>query len=191
MTANLQSRIQGSPLYPHPSGRWAKKVRGKLAYFGRWGTSNRGRVEPVEDLQASAAAALEQFHREWPYLSQGRTPPHALTGNGCDMRTLLNAFIMFKRNRVLTEELTERAFMDLRKVTDLLIAELGADRRVDDLRPEDFEHLRKVMSSRWGPVRLKNVITHIRGVFKFAFDHRLISAPVNYGQAFRGRGSPR
>lgn len=143
-----------------------------------------GRVEALPDVQSAAAAAMEQFHREWPYLSQGRTPPAVLTDGGCEMRTLCNAFLTFKRNRVIAGELTERAFMDLRKVTDLLIAEFKADRRVDDLRPDDFEYLRKSLASRLGPVRLKNVITHDRGVFKFAFDHRLVSAPINYGQAF-------
>jgi len=33
------------PLYPHSSGRWAKKIRSKIHYFGPWenhaGTLNR------------------------------------------------------------------------------------------------------------------------------------------------------
>ncbi len=41
------------PLTPHPSGRWCKKIRGKLVYFGK-----------IDDL----AAAPEKFNREWPYL---------------------------------------------------------------------------------------------------------------------------
>lgn len=45
-------------LFAHATRRWAKKIRGKLHYFGPW-----------RDPQA----ALERFNRERPFLSKGRT----------------------------------------------------------------------------------------------------------------------
>ena len=39
------------PLTRHPSGRWCKKLRGKVYYFGK-----------LDDWQA----AIERFNHEWP-----------------------------------------------------------------------------------------------------------------------------
>lgn len=119
-----------------------------------------------------------------PYLKNGRTPQPVDAGDGCTIRLLCNAFLTSKRNRIDAGELSPRSFEDYYQVCELLIEHFGKDRSVDDLRPEDFARLRRAMAKRWGPVRLKNTITRVRMVFKFAFDERLIKQSVIYGQSF-------
>ncbi|REJ82666.1 MAG: hypothetical protein DWQ29_12830 [Planctomycetota bacterium] len=160
------------PLFPHASGRWAKKIRGKFQYFGKTADDPEG------------TAALQQFNREWPYLSEGRSPPPVGAGEFCNMRDLCNAFLTSKRNKMIAGELSPRSFRDYHATTDLLIAEFGRDRRVDDLRPNDFERFRKRLAERFGPVALKGTINVCRIVFKYAHDQRLIDDPVSYGQSF-------
>ena len=50
------------PLFAHSNGKWAKKIRGRLHYFGRWESPDK---------------ALEDYKRQSDALHKGSTPrPH-------------------------------------------------------------------------------------------------------------------
>lgn len=158
----------GFPMFAHAgSGQWAKKIRGRLLYFGSWRT----------DLEGTAA--LERFNHEWPHRKEGRIPPPIDVADGCTLRTLCNKFLEFKEDRLDTGELSPRSFRDYFKTCERLIEHFGRDRRVDDLRPDDFRIFRSKLAKRLGPVSLKNEINRCRIVFNFAHKFELIERPVS------------
>src|SRR5262249_49870636 len=85
------------PLFPHSNGCWAKKIRGKLHYFGPWTTSEPDRGE---------RAALDKYLAEKDALHAGRKPrpdPEALT-----VKDAANAFLNAKQALVDAGELSPR-----------------------------------------------------------------------------------
>src|SRR5262245_60497241 len=170
------------PLYPHPSGHWAKKIRGRLHYFGRWGIRRNGRFEPVEG--DGWRQAEELYDSQAADLHAGRTPRTAKTAE-LTLADLCNAFLTAKLRQSEAGEIVPRMFGEYKAVTDLLISQFGKTRLVDDLIAEDFEQLRVVIARRWGPTRLVNVITRTKSVFKYSYESGLSDKLTRYGQQFK------
>ena len=63
------------PLFAHATGRWAKKIKGKLHYFGPW---------------ADPDAALARYVEERDDLYAGRKPRRK--GEGLTVKDLINKF---------------------------------------------------------------------------------------------------
>jgi integrase len=156
------------PLFPHATKRWAKKVRGKLCYFGPW-----------SDPERALATWLDQKDE----LLAGRTP-RAKT-EGLAIKGLANHFLTAKRHLLDTRELSQRTFDDYYATCARLIDVFGKTRLVIDLAASDFNLLRAKLAKTWGPVAVGNEINRIRGVFKYAFDAALIDRPVRYGPQFK------
>src|SRR4051794_18586838 len=79
------------PLFPHDNGCWAKKIRGKLHYFGVW---------------ADPDGALAKYLEQKDALHAGVTPrpePRALT-----IKDLANAFLNHKQSLLDAGELSLR-----------------------------------------------------------------------------------
>jgi len=157
------------PLFPHATQRWAKKILGKLYYFGPW-----------DDPQG----ALNRYLLQRDDLYAGRRP-RADEPDGVTVRDLCNRFLTVKQARVETGELTARSFTDYHATCGRVIAAFGLQRRVCDLRSDDFEQLRARLAKTRGPATLGNEIQRVRILFKFAFDEELVERPIRYGTAFK------
>jgi integrase len=155
------------PLFAHANGSWAKKIRGKLHYFGKWDDPD---------------AALQKYLDGKDELHAGRTP--RVNGDGLTVADLCNQFLTAKRHLLDTCEITDRSFRDYYATSERVVNNFGKSRIVDDLVADDFQQMRMTLAKTRGPVALGNEIGRIRMVFKFGYDNGLIEKPVRYGQSF-------
>jgi len=156
------------PLTAHPSGRWCKKVRGKIHYFG-----------PLNDPDA----ALAKWLREKDELLAGRVPRSPVP-DGLTLKQLANSFLKHKRTLVTAGELSPRTLADNYRTCAAMIDHFGQARLLDDFRQSDFAAYRVALSKRLGPVALGNEIQRVRSVFKFALDSEMIDKPIRFGPGF-------
>jgi len=156
------------PLFPHATKRWAKKIRGKLHYFGPW---------------ADPKASLDKYLAEKDFLYAGRKP--AEDSGGLTVRDLCNRFLTTKRRLLARGEIATRTFQEYHNVCKRIIDVFGKTRMVEDLAADEFERLRATMAKTLGSVSLGNEIGRVRMVFKYADDRGLIERRVRYGQGFK------
>jgi integrase len=156
------------PLFPHATRRWAKKIKGRLCYFGPWDDPD---------------AALNKYLEQREALFAGRKPQPK--SDGLALRELVNRFLTFKRHLLDTSELSPRTWQEQYATCERLIEAFGRERPVLDLSPADFEGLRGSFSKTLGVVALGNAVQRVRSVFKYAYDSGLIDTPIRFGPGFK------
>lgn len=155
------------PLFPHVTKRWAKKIRGKLYYFGPWN---------------DPGGALKKYEEQKDALHSGRKPREVSAG--VTIKDLCNAYLNHQKAKLGRGDLSPRTWKNYRETAELIVTTFGKSRLVSDLRPDDFTALHTVMSKKWGPVRVRNYIQQIRSVFKYALDSELITVSIRFGPGF-------
>jgi hypothetical protein len=142
------------PLFPHQAGYWAKKVKGKLHYFGKIAADLKGE------------AALQDWLDEKDALLAGRKPRDR-KGTTVTLADVVNSFLEHKEQLKTSGELSPRTWDRYEATGKMLAKFFGRDRPVDDFGPDDFQALRADMARRWGPVALGNEIQNVRSIFRF------------------------
>ncbi len=157
------------PLFPHATRRWAKKVKGKLHYFGPWDQPD---------------AALEKWLLQKDDLLAGRVPRGRVDG-GATMQEVVNHFLNAKTSAHRAGELSDILYSKYFETCERAITHFGKGRPLSDLRPVDFGAYRDTLAAKWGPVTLGAEIQRLRTVFKYAVDNQLIPSPVIFGTLFK------
>ncbi len=156
------------PLFAHASGRWAKKIRGKMIYFGRWDEPDK---------------SLRNYLEQRDSLHSGRKPreePRQATVKDC-----CNSFLNFKASLVETGELSKFTYEDYKTACDNIVQAFGKSRLAADLDSEDFAKLRLQMANKWGLTRLTKIVRCCSSVFKYCDETGLIERRPVAGPAFR------
>ena len=128
------------PLFPHATGRWAKKVRGRFCFFGKVADDPKGEK------------ALELWLEQKDDLLAGRTP--RVKAEGFTLRELLDRFMVSKRHLLDTREISAKHFAELYATCRRIGDAFGLNRLVIDLASDDFDRLRESIAKQWGPTRL-------------------------------------
>src|SRR5262245_24920807 len=88
------------PLTPHASGKWMKKIRGTIHYFGNWARRVDGKLVRVDG--DGWQAALELYKAQADDLHAGRTP--RAKSDGLTVAVLCNRFLTAKKHQLDAKE---------------------------------------------------------------------------------------
>jgi hypothetical protein len=141
------------PLFPHDAGVWAKKIRGKLHYFGPW---------------SDPQGALKRYREQFPYLQAGKKPP----GQEVTIANLLDAFLGDKHGRLISEEISQTTYNEYEASCDAIAEALDKNMPAAMLHPLDVATLRVKLSrgkkgQAYSPATIKRRLTIARMLFAF------------------------
>ncbi|MDB5304503.1 MAG: Phage integrase family protein [Phycisphaerales bacterium] len=165
------SPIERFPTTARPDGRFQKRIRGRLHYFG---------------LHGDRKTALAEYERIKHDLYAGRLPRAAASD---DANTTVKELIYRFLDERLAEVKAGRAnagwYSQCRRAFKRFAKHVGDGRVIADLRPEDFAEYGRYLSQCLGNHAFNRELSSIKLMFRHANDCDWISRPIKFGRGFR------
>ncbi len=159
----------GFPLFPHANGQWAKKIRGRMHYFGKFANG------------WEAAEALYNQQRE--DLHAGRKPRDV--DGGLTVPDLFTLYLEAAEVRVKTGEMNRDSWTDTQRTGTYVSDYLGRNTLLASLRIVDFETLRGQLMTRFALSTVAGHIARTKAVLKWAYEVELVDEPIRTGPNFK------
>jgi integrase len=153
------------PLWPHPSGRWCRKIKGRFHYFGPWDKPQ---------------AALEKWLDQKDDLLAGRKP-RPKGERGIDLDVLVNTFLTHKWALVETGELRRSTFDEYTRILKLFLDHFGRNRLATDITPPEFEGLRASLARGISMAELGKRVQLVRSAYKYAVENDILDKAPKFG----------
>ena len=163
LTTKPAKPYDGFPLTAHPNGRWCKKIKGKIHYFGHW---------------ADWKAALKLYEK---FVGDGGAVPTTRT-----LKYLCDAFLTSREEDVESGELKRATWGEYQRSCVRMVEILGRKTPIDDLNPTHFITLRQELAKQIdNPTTLAGHVRKLRTVLNWAYDAGLVDKPLRYRQALK------
>lgn len=163
----------GFPLFASANGQWAKKVKGRLYYFGTWKADPKGEAA-MKDWDARREGILAGLDG----LRAAPTKAVATLGS------LGALYLEDKRQRMLSHTLSPRTYRDLLVEIPAFVSKAGPNAEVAAMGPSYFAAYGKALIERGlGRCAQRRVITYIRGLFHWGAKNGYSTLPI-FGTGF-------
>lgn len=156
------------PLYAHATKRWAKKFKNRIYYFGPW-----------SDPEGAEAAFWE-----WKAVYIDGKPPRPTAEAGPTVADVCNHYLTAQEDKRDSGKLSQRAYLDSKRTTDLLVATFDPNRPVKSLTQADFAGLLRKFAKKSLSYQ-GNIVARSKAVFAFAYEAELIEHPLRFGPTFK------
>ncbi|MEN6407632.1 MAG: hypothetical protein ABFC77_14320 [Thermoguttaceae bacterium] len=166
----------GFPLFPHQNGQWAKKVRGKLHYFGPW---------------ADHQAALARYLTERNDLEAGRSTRVSTTPNDTiTVGQMVGLYLDAKKLKVASGEMGEATWKVYESFCVRMLRVWRGSTLAAELGPTDFQKYRNDLQKTHKSLEsIKSALCKTKAVFNWAGPgingQGYLTRLPRYGDAFR------
>lgn len=161
------------PLWANSNGQWARRINGRVYYFGTWDDPNGARQRYLKEVEA---------------LRAGRKPRD--DGGELTIKRAINIYLSVHEEELDDGEISPEHFSDLKRTLAVIIPGVwNIDRIVDDLDPDDFRKLKRKFGTKQNgePASPSTMMGHIRrtkAFFSWLCDEGEIDRTPRYGAKF-------
>ena len=172
-TAKVKKPYPEYPLFAHASNQWAKKIKGRMWYFGT-----------LDDH----VAALDKYNDQIHDIQAGRDPRRTkkqLSAAELSVYDMTNLYLARQEARIKTGEVGRRHFSDCFQSCKLITDHFGKFQSASTLKAADFQAFRASFPATWGATKVSGEISRVKSAFKWAADSDLIPALPKFGPDFK------
>ena len=172
-TAKVKKPYPEYPLFAHASNQWAKKIKGRMWYFGT-----------LDDH----VAALDKYNEQIHEIQAGRDPRRTKKQTSAaelSVHDMVNLFLARQEARIKTGEVGRRHFSDCFQSCKMITNYFGKFQSASSLKAADFQAFRASFPGTWGATKVSGEISRVKSAFKWAADSELIPALPKFGPDFK------
>jgi integrase len=144
-----KTRSDKFPLTLHPAGKYCKKIKGKIHYFG-----------------TDKKKALEKYLAQATYLHGARNLVQKSSNDKMILKQLCDLYLHYQNSRVLVGAITAKHYNDLVSSLGRFMAFLGQGCRIESISTLDMQNYKRKLQSAYASVDRQNL--HI-GLMKAMF----------------------